>query len=81
MATDQARHRLGQNLFFVAGIAWLLLSAWAFWAYYSGSAPFDTLGIPISQLVLAFIFIWLETGQAAGSIGWRPQPGFRYTDT
>ena len=62
MATDEARRRLRRNPFLVGGIAWLLLSAWAFWAYYSGSAPFDTLGIPVSQLVLGVIFMW---------IGWR----------
>ena len=62
MATGKARHRSGRNLFYVAGIFWLLLSVWAFWAYYSGSAPFDTLGIPVSQLVLGIMFLW---------IGWR----------
>ena len=54
--------RRGTNWFYLAGIAWLLLSALAFWAYYSGSAPFDTLGIPVSQLVLGVLFIW---------VGWR----------
>lgn len=45
----------------VAGIVWLALSALAFWSFYSGSAPFETLAIPISQLVLGvvFIVIWL----------------------
>ena len=62
MPANEARPRLARNLFFAGGVAWLLLSAWAFWAYYSGSAPFDTLGIPVSQLVLGIIFIW---------IGWR----------
>ena len=62
MPAKEARPRRGQNLFLVAGTAWLLLSAWAFWALYSGSAPFDTLAIPISQLVLGLLFIW---------IGWR----------
>jgi hypothetical protein len=52
----------GTNWFYLAGIAWLLLSALAFWAYYSGSAPFDTLGIPVSQLVLGVLFVW---------VGWR----------
>lgn len=62
MPANEGHPRSGQNLFFVAGIVWLALSAWAFWAYYSGSAPFDTLGIPASQLLLGVIFIW---------IGWR----------
>ena len=37
------------------------LAALAFWAFYSGSAPFDTLGIPVSQLALAVVFlsIWV----------------------
>ena len=64
MPANEVRPRLGQNLFFVAGVAWLLLSAWAFWAYYSGSAPFDTLGIPVSQLVLGVIFIWIAWRRA-----------------
>jgi hypothetical protein len=54
--------RIGTNWLYLAGIAWLLLSALAFWAYYSGSAPFDTLGIPASQFVLGVLFMW---------IGWR----------
>jgi hypothetical protein len=52
----------GWNLFYLAGLGWLALAALAFWAYYAGTAPFDTLGIPMSQLVLAAIFLWL---------GWR----------
>ncbi|MCL7961178.1 MAG: hypothetical protein M8861_13380 [marine benthic group bacterium] len=48
--------------FFYGGFFWLALAALAFWAYFTGSAPFDTLGIPVSQLVLAVIFFW---------IGWR----------
>lgn len=54
--------RRATNWFYLAGVAWLLLSAVAFWSYYSGSAPFDTLGIPVSQLVLGVIFLW---------VGWR----------
>jgi len=52
----------GTHWFYLPGIAWLLLSAWAFWAYYSGSAPFDTLAIPVTQLVLGVLFLW---------VGWR----------
>jgi hypothetical protein len=48
--------------FYLGGIGWLLLSGLAFWAYFRGSAPFDTLGIPVSQLFLAMLFLW---------IGWR----------
>ena len=62
MTGEEAGPRKGWSLFYVAGLGWLLLAAWAFWAYYSGSAPFDTPGIPVSQLVLAVIFFW---------IGWR----------
>ncbi len=42
------------NWLLAFGVVWLLLAAWAF---YSGSAPFDTLGIPISQTVLGLVFI------------------------
>lgn len=45
------------NWLLAVGVVWLLLAAWAFWAFYSGSAPFDTLGIPISQTVLGLVFI------------------------
>ncbi|MGB5302030.1 MAG: hypothetical protein WBO43_08260 [Gemmatimonadota bacterium] len=62
MTHEEDPSRRGTNWFYLAGIAWLLLSALAFWAYYSGSAPFDTLGIPISQLVLGVLFMW---------VGWR----------
>ena len=48
--------------FFYIGLFWLALAALAFWAYYAGSAPFDTLGIPVSQMVLGIICIW---------VGWR----------
>jgi hypothetical protein len=61
MSSDEARPRRRGNWVLVAGIVWLLLSAWAFWSFYSGSAPFETLAIPISQVVLeaVFIAIWL----------------------
>jgi hypothetical protein len=62
MIREENPSRTGTNWFYLAGIAWLLLSALAFWVYYSGSAPFDTLGIPVSQLVLGVLFIW---------VGWR----------
>lgn len=62
MTSEDAKPRSGWNLFYLAGIGWLLLSALAFWAYYSGQAPFNTLGIPVSQLALVLIFTW---------IGWR----------
>jgi hypothetical protein len=62
MTTGNDRARKSANVFYIGGIVWLLLSALAFWAYFSGSAPFDTLGIPSSQFVLAAIFFW---------IGWR----------
>lgn len=62
MTAEKSRSWKASKLFYGAGILWLLLAAWAFWAYFSGSAPFDTLGIPISQLVLAVILLWL---------GWR----------
>jgi hypothetical protein len=62
MIREENPSRTGTNWFYLAGIAWLLLSALAFWAYYSGSAPFDTLGIPVSQLVLGVLFVW---------VGWR----------
>ena len=62
MIREETPSRTGTNWFYLAGIAWLLLSALAFWAYYSGSAPFDTLGIPVSQLVLGVLFVW---------VGWR----------
>ena len=45
------------NWLLAFGVVWLLLGAWAFWAFYSGSAPFDTLGIPILQTVLGLVFI------------------------
>ena len=51
--------RKGRNLYFLAGVGWFALSALAFGAYYTGSAPFETLGIPISQLVLGLIFVWI----------------------
>jgi hypothetical protein len=61
MTDVQAGSTKASRLFLYGGIFWSLLAALAFWAYYSGSAPFDTLGIPISQLVLAaiFFFIWV----------------------
>ena len=62
MNHEEDQSRRGTNWFYLAGVAWLLLSALAFWSYYSGSAPFDTLGIPVSQLVLGVLFIW---------VGWR----------
>lgn len=62
MTIEETKPRRGWNLYYLAGIGWLLLAALAFWAFYSGSAPFDTLGIPISQLALGVVFTW---------IGWR----------
>jgi len=62
MIDEGTRPRRGWNFYYLAGVGWLLLAALAFRAYYSGSAPFDTLGIPLSQLALGVIFTW---------IGWR----------
>ena len=64
MSGDAGRPRRVRNWLLAGGIMWLLLSAWAFWAFYSGSAPFDTLGIPVSQLVLGVVFIWLSRRRA-----------------
>ena len=64
MTVEETPSRSGTNWFYLAGVAWLLLSAWAFWAYYSGSAPFETLGIPVSQLLLGVIFIWIAWRRA-----------------
>jgi len=62
VTVDKGGPTRGWNPYYLAGAVWLVLSALAFWAYYAGSAPFDTLGIPVSQLVLGIICIW---------IGWR----------
>jgi len=64
MTGEEPKPRKGWNFFYLAGIGWFVLSALAFWAYYSGSAPFDTLGIPVSQLVLGVIFTWIGWRQA-----------------
>ena len=64
MTREGTPSRRATNWFYLAGIAWLLLSALAFWSYYSGSAPFDTLGIPISQLVLGVLFMWVGARRA-----------------
>lgn len=57
MSDDDSGSTRTRRAFLYGGFFWLLLAALAFWAYYTGSAPFDTLGIPISQLVLGLIFI------------------------
>jgi hypothetical protein len=62
MSNDEAVSKRVGRVFLYGGVFWLVLAALAFRAYYTGSAPFDTLGIPVSQLVLALIFFW---------IGWR----------
>jgi len=61
MTIDEARPRSSWSWSLIVGIVWLALSGWAFWSFYNGSAPFETLGIPISQLVLGIVFvgIWL----------------------
>jgi hypothetical protein len=61
MAGEQVGSGKASQAFLYLAVLWLLLAALAFWAHYSGSAPFDTLGIPISQLVLGCVFgaIWM----------------------
>lgn len=61
MIDEQAGSGRANRLFLYGGVFWLALAALAFWAFYSGSAPFDTLGIPVSQLALAVVFlsIWV----------------------
>ena len=62
MSDDDAGSRKVSRAFLYGGFFWLAMAALAFGAYYTGSAPFDTLGIPVSQLVLGIICIW---------VGWR----------
>jgi hypothetical protein len=69
MTAGDDRSPKSPNLFYLGGVGWLLLSALAFWAYFNGTAPFDTLGIPISQLVLAAIFLWIGWRRAQRSRG------------
>lgn len=59
MSEEDTRNRLVTRTFLVAGAFWILLSVVAFAAYYSGSAPFSGLGIPVSQLALGVALLWV----------------------
>lgn len=59
MTVEKGGRTRGWNPYYLAGAVWLVLSAWAFGTYYAESAPFDNPGIPVSQLVLGIICIWV----------------------